>query len=331
VTDNPVGPRKNRWMISLVSTCFFAGLLVYAVDWRASIRMLQTGHSASPLLLFVVAVAGMALVFGYRWRLLVGPALTFEAAMVGSLLCLGGNMLLPARGGDLIRAQHSRNATGKPYSEIFSKVIVEKVIDLGSIVAIGTAALLLRYDATTSRYLDLLLAVLATAMLGLSCVVIGLRYFRGPAIKALRAVATAVRLRPFTEAHIIPLLGDAGASFSVSNLAWPILVTLAMWLLLYAPSYMAVGAFVGVNMDYTEALFVLFAGAIGLMIPAAPSGIGTFHTSIVSAFVFLGRPASEGLLLATAIHLLFLIVCALPASALLWRWHFAPAWQRAPG
>jgi hypothetical protein len=293
--------------------------------------MLQVGHSILPLLLFLVAVTGMALVFGYRWRLLVGPALTFEAAMVGSLLCLGGNMLLPVRGGDLIRAQHSRNATGKPYSEIFSKVIVEKVIDLGTIIAIGMAALLFRDQAMTSRYLDLLLGVLATAMLGLACVVIGLRCFHRPAIGTLRAISTAVRLRPFTDAHIIPLLGDASASFSVSNLAWPTLVTLAMWLFLYAPSYMAIGAFIGVHMDYTEALFVLFAGAIGLMIPAAPSGIGTFHTSIVSAFVFLGRSASQGLLLATAIHLLFLVVFAIPASALLWRWRFTPAWQRTPG
>jgi hypothetical protein len=273
----------------------------------------------------LVAVTGMAIVFAYRWRLLVGPALTFEAAMAGSLLCLGGNMLLPARGGDLIRVQHSKNATGKPYSEIFSKVIVEKVIDLGSIITIGTAALLFQSQATTSRYIDLLLAVLATAMFGLACIVIGLRYFHRPAIKVLRAVSSAVRLRPFTEAHIIPLLGDASASFSISNLAWPILVTFAMWLFLYAPSYLAIGAFVGVHMDYSEALFVLFAGALGLMIPAAPSGIGTFHASIVSAFIFLGRPASEGLLLATAIHLLFLIVCAVPASALLWRWRFAPA------
>ena len=234
-------------------------------------------------------------------------------------------MLLPARGGDLIRAQHSRNATGKPYSEIFSKVIVEKVIDLASIIAIGAVALLFRDQATTSRYLDLLLAVLATAMLGLSCVVIGLRYFHRSAIRALRAVSVAVRLRPFTEAHVIPLLDDAAKSFSVSNLAWPTIVTFAMWLFLYAPSYMAIATFVGVDINYAEALFVLFAGAIGLMIPAAPSGVGTFHASIVSAFAFMGRPASEGLLLATAIHFLFLVVCAVPASALLWRWRFAPA------
>jgi uncharacterized protein (TIRG00374 family) len=285
--------------------------------------MLQTAHSTSPLLLFLLAATGMALVLSYRWRLLVGPSLTIEAAVVGSLLYLGGNMLLPARGGDLIRAQHSRNATGKPYSEILSKVIVEKVIDLASVIAIGAVALLFPDQATTSRYLDLLLAVLATAMIGLCCVVVGLRYFRRPAIRVLRAVSAAVRLQPFAEAHVIPLLDHAGTSFSVSNLAWPTLVTFAMWLFLYAPSYMAIGAFIGVDINYTEALFVLFAGAMGLLIPAAPSGIGTFHASIVSAFVFMGRSASQGLLLATAIHLLFLVVCAVPASALLWRWRFA--------
>src|SRR5262245_22111820 len=98
VTDDTASPRKNRWVIPLISTCFFAVLLVYAVDWRASLKMLQTAHSTLPLLLFLVAAVGMVLVLGYRWRLLVGPGLTIEAAMVGSLLYLGGNMLLPARG-----------------------------------------------------------------------------------------------------------------------------------------------------------------------------------------------------------------------------------------
>jgi len=102
---------------------------------------------------------------------------------------------------------------------------------------------------------------------------------------------------------------------------------LAMWLFLYAPSYLGIAAFIGVDTNYAKALFILFAGAIGLMIFTAPSGIGTFHASIVSAFAFMGGPALQGLLLATAIHFRFLVLCAVPASALLWlrRWRFTPA------
>ena len=54
-----------------------------------------------------------------------------------------------------------------------------------------------------------------------------------------------------------------------------------------------------------------------MAIPAAPSGLGTFHAAIVSAFVILGRPAAEGLVLAVAFHGVFFIgFCIIGAVAL---------------
>ena len=64
-------------------------------------------------------------------------------------------------------------------------------------------------------------------------------------------------------------------------------------------------------------MVLLFAAALGMAIPGAPSGIGTFHAAVVSAFVVLGRPASEGLVLAVAAHGVFFIgYCASAALAL---------------
>jgi hypothetical protein len=56
------------------------------------------------------------------------------------------------------------------------------------------------------------------------------------------------------------------------------------------------------------------------MIPAAPSGLGTFHASVVSAFIIMDRSAAEGLLVATAIHLLFFVAYVLPAAVIYGRW-----------
>ena len=67
---------------------------------------------------------------------------------------------------------------------------------------------------------------------------------------------------------------------------------------------------------------VLSVGTLGLMLPGAPSGLGTYHASVVSAFVILGRPAAEGLLLATAIHFLFFVALGLPVVLLYLYWHY---------
>ena len=56
------------------------------------------------------------------------------------------------------------------------------------------------------------------------------------------------------------------------------------------------------------------------MLPAAPSGVGTFHASVVSAFIFMNRSPAEGLLVATAIHLLFFVAYVVPATIFYSRW-----------
>src|SRR4029450_11196858 len=100
----------------------------------------------------------------------------------------------------------------------------------------------------------------------------------------------------------------------------PALLTMALWLVAYSMSYILDAGFVGVNLSYAASLLLLFAGALGLMVPAAPSGIGTFHASVVSAFLLLERSASEGLLVATVIHLLFFVAYVAPAALLYGRW-----------
>ena len=67
---------------------------------------------------------------------------------------------------------------------------------------------------------------------------------------------------------------------------------------------------------------VLSVGTLGLMLPAAPSGLGTYHASVVSAFVILGLPVAKGLLLATAIHFLFFAALGAPVVLLYLYWHY---------
>ena len=84
--------------------------------------------------------------------------------------------------------------------------------------------------------------------------------------------------------------------------------------MVYATAYMIVSHMVDVPLTYLEALVLLLAAAVGLAIPAAPSGLGTFHAAVASGFVLLGRPLSEGVLVATAIHASFFFAYLIPAA-----------------
>ena len=229
-------------------------------------------------------------------------------------------MFLPARGGDLLRVHHSHQASGLPHAKVLGGLVAEKVLDLLAIAGLGLLAALLLRSTLSASGARALLATTGTAF-GLSLAALLLvRNFAGSLLRLLAAAARILRAEPFFRRHVEPLVLDAGHGLAPRTLLGPVLLTVMMWLGVYAPAYMLAAAIVGVPLGYAESLLVLFGGALGLMLPGAPSGLGTFHASVVSAFLLLQRPAAEGLLAATAIHLLFFVACAAPAALLYARW-----------
>lgn len=301
-------------------SALMVGFLLTAVDWGHSLVLLRDGVSPLRLLPFALLAVGIALVYGWRWRMLLGRSLAPRSALVAALLCLGGNMFLPARGGDLLRLQFSHRTAKLPHAELVSRLFLEKVVDLMTIAAVGVIAALLLRDTLTRTSALSIMTVTGTALLAALAAVVATRFFAQTLTKWLRRAFLLARKPAFFDTHVAPMILDASQRLAVATLLAPALLTMAMWLLFYATSYMAAASFVGVSLTYPEALLVLFAGALGLMVPAAPSGIGTFHASVTSAFLLLQRTAAEGLLVATVIHLLFFVVYVAPGLALYSRW-----------
>jgi uncharacterized protein (TIRG00374 family) len=280
------------------------------VDVPQAIRLVSVGASPALAFLFVVLAAGIALVYGVRWRILLGCRLTIVDGVLSSLIGLGGNMLLPARGGDLLRAWYSHRKASMPYTEIMSRLLVEKYVDLLTIFLIGILAAVLSSSLVVEDYM------LAFSLMGFVLVLmvsLMIICFADRLLQVAHYIFAVARLPHWIRAGVDRVVHDMKTKLRFSATLVPSLLTLGMWLSFYAGSYIVVAHMVGISLSYNEALVMLFAGALGLMVPAAPSGVGTFHASIVSAFLLLGRPASEGLVLGTAVHFLFLVAYAVPA------------------
>lgn len=304
-----------------VSVVFLIGIY-WAVDWKGALDMLQRGVHWPALGPFVVMAALITAAYGYRWQVLSRVDLSYADACRATVLTVGGNMLLPARGGDLLRVHFTFVATQSPLAPIVSKLFVEKIIDLAALVALGVLALAMMGAVQASGATALAAGVIATSVLIICVAVLPLQIGRERLLRLLSVAFAKVHGSAFFERHIAPLLRDASQTLKDRVMVPLGLLTFAMWLCLYAPAYMLSADFVGVPLSYHEALFVLFAGALSLMIPAAPSGIGTFHASIVSAFALLGRSTAEGLVFAAAAHLLFFVVFVIPAGLVMWQWRF---------
>jgi uncharacterized protein (TIRG00374 family) len=294
--------------------------LVNAVDWRSAIVVFRQGISPLYLFSFLLMALGVVVAYAVRWHLLLDGNIKLSQSVVAAVLSLGGNMFLPVRGGDLLRVQFSHAVTGMSHAEVFASLVVEKIIDLVTIAGVGlVASIFLRQDQRVT-HLTLLMLV-AVSALALAFVAILMIQQLGPRANGwLRPVFKYLGKGEAIETHIAHLISDAREKLTLAGVSLPGILTMAMWLSVYALSYIIAAHFVGVTLTYPESLLVLFAGALGLMIPAAPSGLGTFHASVVSAFIIMDRSAAEGLLVATAIHLLFFVAYVLPAAVIYGRW-----------
>lgn len=302
--------------ISLAVVVFLAR----AVDWKDAFRIFQGGVSPNSLWPFSLMAFAIALIYGYRWRLLLKRKLNHKTSLIASTLCLGGNMFLPARGGDLLRVHYSHVVAKMPHAEVLSRLFVEKIIDLATVAAVGVFASACLHEPSVSTHPSILTIFTVFALTMALVAVIMIKYFGEPMLRWLHPLFKFAGKTAFFERHVTHLVRDASRSLTLSTMLLPGILTLAMWLSVYALSYILAARFVGVALSYQESLLVLFAGALGLMLPAAPSGVGTFHASVVSAFIFLGRSPAEGLLVATAIHLLFFVAYVVPAAFLYGRW-----------
>ncbi|MBG3877202.1 flippase-like domain-containing protein [Desulfovibrio oxamicus] len=320
VNTPPSRKSRQALIVSGVSLALVAFLI--REDWKDVYSILQGRISPSLLWPFSLMALAIALIYGYRWRLLLKLKLSHRASLIASALCLGGNMLLPARGGDLLRVHYSHLAADMPHAEVLSRLFVEKVIDLVTIAAVGVLASAFLRSSSVSVYSPVLTVFTVAALAIAIFAVIVVKCFGELLLICLQHLFKFLGRAAFFEKHVTRLIRDVDRNFTLSAIFLPSLITMTMWLSIYALSYVLAAKFVGVALSYQESLLVLFAGAVGLMLPAAPSGVGTFHASVVSAFVFLGRSPAEGVLVATAIHLLFFVAYVVPAAFLYGRWYF---------
>jgi hypothetical protein len=268
--------------------------------------------------LVAALVFAIVLAFGWRWHTLMREALTLPRSLLVTAVGLAGNQLLPLRSGDALRILISARGVGAPSVHAgVSALALEKVFDLLAVAAFGLASTSALLRARTESTGANVIAVAVTILAASAAVLFAAR--AGWLNRALRAGARAVRLSPRVYGHLVRPLHHLRQASSPARLALLLLETGVMWLLLYVLAYYSIGLALGIPISVSEAMVLLFAGALGLAIPAAPSGLGTFHAAIVSAFVLLGRPAGEGLVFAVAAHGVFFIGIVLAgAVALPW-------------
>jgi len=232
----------------------------------------------------------------WRWRIILSPVrrLPFFQVYLGLIVGYAANNVLPARLGELFRADYLGRRNGISRLSVIGTIVVERLFDVivfvGFILA-GLAALHGRPDRRTGPILHIVEVV------GVGCVLLALMLFLLLRLrhKPLPAAISFLehRLRSLADGlHLITGLEEVALLAAATAVVWTADST-SSWLLCRA---------LGVDLGFMELLLVMGMSCLAALIPAAPANIGALQYALVLAFQLIGYDADVGFGLALLIQ-----------------------------
>ena len=274
------------WLISAAALyCVFSRL-----DWKEFLHYLKRISVLDVVLLVAIYLIGF-LPRAVRSKMML-PALSPNGAMGGVMIGYAANNLLPARLGELVRAQLVGTVEGIRRSTTLSSIVFERVLD-GFVIVIllfvGCSNLTLPDWAEKARWSGLLL---------FSCLLFGF-LVSGFFPNFFKRFLPAGRLGNFIEGAID---GAAIGCRSVWALLAIVLLSFLTWIIESGMFYYCFQTF-GIEQPFLSALFVLGVINLGILIPNSPGNVGVFQYFTVLALSVFMVPQSQATAYSVVIHL----------------------------
>jgi uncharacterized protein (TIRG00374 family) len=292
-----------RAVLGLAISAVAIALVVRQVDLDAAANVLR---QASPWLVAAMAsfICLDLAIRALRWRGVLQPLAPLPLPTVAASMLVGyvANNVLPARLGEVVRSHHLGSRTGLSRASVLGTVVVERVIDMGVVVAIASGAILLL--AVRGVLAGVMLVGLAVTGLLVATLAIALAVHRLPFADrvitavgrwpAIRGVASrlreglAVAGRPRT---VLPAIGRSVAAWGATIVAFAL-----------------AGQAIGIELTWGQAALIATGTALATAIPAGPGNLGTFELAAIEAAKAVGVAVDPAFALALLVHVAILVV-----------------------
>ncbi len=281
------------------------GWVFHDISWQsfASIAM-----RASPLWITLAAAVNLGAVYAMagRWRALLRPLAprvsqleAFKAMVMGFAV----SVVVPARAGELARAEWLGRRTGLPRASILGSIVLDHLVNaFGMFVGLGALPLLLPLPGWLHSAIWVAVVVFATA----GSVVFLLRPKAGlPAPEAARPPGGRV------SGAVADFLARVRLGLTALRdrraLARSAAASLLAWLLEMHVVFFTLRAF-DIHVPVGCSLLVLMAVNLAMIVPFAPPGnFGTIEVGATLALMEAGVPKEHALVFALAYHFLQVI------------------------
>jgi glycosyltransferase 2 family protein len=295
-----------------------AALLFFAfkgMDFKKIVQQILHANMFWVVLSGLISVIAFV-VRAYRWNLLIepmgySPSLknTTYSLMVGYF----ANLAIP-RLGEVSRCGALSKAESIPFNKLLGTVIVERVIDVISLLLCMLFAAAIEFKRLGSFFSENIFnpiskkfEQLTNSPLVLTGIIVVLIILAAVIIYFIRKNKTRE-----TDSAISKLIkGFIDGFRSVANLKRPgrfIFHSILIWFLYYLGTYVALFAFpFTTGLGAGAALFLLVASGLGMSAPVQ-GGIGAYHLLVSQGLILYGLSKQDGLTFATLLHTLQMLL-----------------------
>jgi uncharacterized protein (TIRG00374 family) len=278
-------------------------ILLRQVDLKQSWNAL--GRLNGPFLLIPLAVLFLNLPLrAWRWQLIFPSSSRPSLGACLTVLGIGNmaNFLLPGRAGDVARCVLvGRAGSLTESSRTLATLAVEKVMDGLALVGMVLFAV---WALHPPHWVLDLLRVSILIFGGALVLLVALRYRTRALIDSVRRAFRVVHLSSLEEKFdgLLTSFADGLSAVSSSGqMLTLLLITAAIWTT-EAGTIWGLARALGLAVPVKSAVVASAILGLGLMIPAAPGGLGTYELFGTEAFKLAGIVASSALALTVVIH-----------------------------
>jgi glycosyltransferase 2 family protein len=245
-----------------------------------------------------------------RWQILLRPTIRLSYLQVSAALIVGYmvNNLLPARLGELYRADYMKRKHGITRSAALGSIVVERLLDGIAIVLIFNTGLLFTIVPSESSTTLITISVLATLLFaGLFVFVRFISFFR-KYIARIPVSWLNSRLDSFAETLKI---------VQHPAILFPGAITVVVYMLEAATLACSLKSG-GIELSLFQNFVVLGAVVLGTLVPTAPGYVGSIQLAFVITLGAFGTDASQAFVAATAFQvfpLLIVVICGMSIIA----------------
>jgi uncharacterized protein (TIRG00374 family) len=300
--------RLIQLVIGLACTLFFLAIAFYRVQLGAVSVALAGADpfwAAAAMLIYALNLALRA----WRWQVILRPVAAIPYPIVARALLVGYglNAVMPARLGELFRAEFFKKTYGLSRVWGLTSIVIERLFD--GITVIGCLGFGMLFAAAARPNAGLLINVLVTGSVLFGVLLVAVFCLSGSVMSRIVGRFPGLSGR----------MAMVQQGFQILR-TWRTLEVIGITLVIYVPDAFSLWFLVkavGLTLGFSDTLVLLGAASLSTLVPSGPAFLGTLQFAYALAVEFAGGARALGIAAATLAQLCLLLPLAVIATAII--------------